>query len=304
MKKFKGEIALITATIIWGATFTIIKTALHDASPLVFISLRFTFAALILLPFMFKALRGITKPVLLGGILLGMFYFLGFSTQTIGLNYTSATKSGFITGTFVIFTPLLQIIIERRPPSRGSVAGIILSVAGLVLLSSTGTSILSVFTEIGEGFNIGDFFTLLCAFFFSLYVVYLDIVSKKYDYKPLVFLQIAVTGICGILAAFVLAFFGLETPHLELTANLIFAVGYTSILATIVTTIIMTKYQKLILPARAGIIYALEPIFSALVAFFVLREKISNFGLIGGALIFSGLLVSEVIDKKSEQQYE
>ncbi len=301
MKKFKGEIALLTATLIWGATFTIIKTALHDASPLVFISLRFTFAALILLPFLVRTLKNITKPVLLGGILLGIFYFLGFSTQTIGLNYTSATKSGFITGTFVIFTPLLQIIIERKLPSKGSVIGIILVIAGLIFLSSTGTSILSVFSEIGEGFNIGDFFTLLCAFFFSLYVVYLDIVSKKFDYKPLVFLQIAVTGVCGIAAAVFLAFVGLETPHLEFTSNLIFAVGYTSILATIITTIIMTRYQKLILPARAGIIYALEPLFSAIVAFFVLREKISNFGLIGGALIFSGLLVSELIDKKGEQ---
>ncbi len=301
MNKFKGEITLLTATLIWGATFTIIKTALHDASPLVFISLRFTFAALILLPFMFKALRSISKPVLFGGILLGILYFLGFSTQTIGLNYTSATKSGFITGTFVIFTPLLQIIILKKLPSKGSVVGIILAVTGLILLSSTGTSILSVFSEIGEGFNIGDFFTLLCAFFFSLYVVYLDIISKKFDYRPLVFLQIAVTGVCGIIAAFSLSFFGLEKPHLEFTPNLIFAVGYTSILATIVTTIIMTRYQKLILPARAGIIYALEPIFSAIVAFFVLREKISNFGLIGGALIFSGLLVSELIDKKSEK---
>ncbi len=301
MKKYKGEIALITATLIWGATFTIIKNALHDASPLVFISLRFIFAALILLPFLFKALRNIKKPVLLGGILLGIFYFLGFSTQTIGLNYTSATKSGFITGTFIIFTPLLQIIIEKKFPSKGSVIGIILAVAGLILLSSSGTSILSVFSEIGEGFNIGDFFTLLCAFFFSLYVVYLDIISKKFDYKPLVFLQIAVTGVFGVLAAFALAFFGLETPHFEITSNLIFAVGYTSILATIITTIILTKFQKLILPARAGIIYAMEPIFSAIIAFFVLREKISNFGLIGGALIISGLLISELIDKKNEQ---
>ncbi len=301
MNKFKGEIALLTATLIWGATFTIIKNALHDASPLVFISLRFTFAALILLPFLFKVLKNLPRPVLYGGILLGVLYFLGFSTQTIGLNYTSATKSGFITGTFVIFTPLLQIIIERKLPSKGSVIGIILSVTGLIFLSSSGTSILSVFSEIGENFNIGDFFTLLCAFFFSLYVVYLHIISKKFDYKPLVFLQIAVTGILGVLAAFLLAVFGFETPHLEITTNLIFAVGYTSILATIITTIIMTRYQKLILPARAGIIYALEPIFSAIVAFFVLSEKISNFGLIGGALIFSGLLVSELIDKKSEQ---
>jgi drug/metabolite transporter (DMT)-like permease len=301
MNKYKGEAALLTATLIWGATFAIIKSALQDASPLVFISLRFTFAALLLLPFLFKALRTITTPVLFGGTLLGIFYFLGFSTQTIGLNYTSATKSGFITGTIVIFTPLLQIILERKLPHKGSVLGIILVMSGLIFLSSSGDSLLSVFSEIGEEFNLGDFFTFLCAFFFSFYVVYLDIVSKKFDYKPLVFLQISVTGILGILSAFVLSFWGLEVPHFKLSANLLFAVGYTSILATIITTIIMTKFQKLILPARAGIIYSLEPIFSAIVAFFVLSEKISNFGIIGGALIFSGLLVSELLDKKQDQ---
>jgi drug/metabolite transporter (DMT)-like permease len=299
VKNFKGETALVVATLIWGATFTIIKGALHDVSPLVFISLRFTFAAIILLPFLFREIKNITKPVLLGGILLGLFYFLGFSTQTIGLSYTSATKSGFITGSFVIFTPILQVIFEKKLPSIGTLFGIVLAIVGLIFLSSKGTSLLSVFSEMGESFNLGDFFTLLCAFFFSLYVVYLDIVSKKYDYKPLVFLQIAVTGICGILFTGILSLFGLENPRIEFTANLLFAVCYTSILATIVTTIIMTKYQKLIVPARAGIIYAFEPIFSAIVAFFVLREKISNFGFIGGALIFSGLLVSELLDKKS-----
>jgi drug/metabolite transporter (DMT)-like permease len=304
MKNYKGEFALLTATLIWGATFTIIKNALHDVSPLMFISLRFTFAAFILLPFLYKVLKQITRPVLFGGILLGIFYFLGFSTQTIGLNYTSATKSGFITGTFVIFTPILQIILERKPPSTGSIVGIILAVTGLMFLSSTGTSILSVFEEIGEGFNVGDFFTLLCALFFSFYVVYLDIISKKFDYKQLVFLQIAVTGVCGIIFTVILSFFGLETPHIQFTSNLIFAVAYTSILATIVTTILMTKYQKLILPARAGIIYALEPIFAAIVAFFVLREKISNFGFIGGALIFCGLLAAELIDKKTNTKNE
>ncbi len=299
MKNFKGETALVVATLIWGATFTIIKGALHDVSPLVFISLRFTFAAIILLPFLFREIKNITKPVLFGGILLGLFYFLGFSTQTIGLSYTSATKSGFITGSFVIFTPILQVIFEKKLPSMGTLFGIVLAIVGLIFLSSKGTSLLSVFSEMGESFNLGDFFTLLCAFFFSLYVVYLDIVSKKYDYKPLVFLQIAVTGICGILFTGILSFSGLENPRIEFTANLLFAVCYTAILATIVTTIIMTKYQKLIVPARAGIIYAFEPIFSAIVAFFVLREKISNFGFIGGALIFSGLLVSELVDKKS-----
>lgn len=298
MKKYKGESVLLFATLIWGATFTIIKNALHDASPLIFISIRFSFAALVLLPFLFKEIKNINKPILLGGVFLGLLYFLGFSTQTIGLNYTSATKSGFITGTFILFTPIFQIIIERKPPGLGSIVGIILVITGLIFLSSTGTSLLSVFSEIGGNFNLGDFFTLLCAFFFALYIIYLDIISKKYDYKPLVLLQVSFTGICGVLSASVLSVSGLEKAHFELSGNLLFALGYTALLATVLTTTLQTKFQKFTTPTKAGIIFSLEPLFSAIVAFFVLKEKISNFGFIGGALIFSGLLVSVLIDKK------
>lgn len=298
MDKYKGETALLIATFIWGATFTIIKYALQDASPLVFISLRFLLAGLILSPFLFKEVKNISKTVLLGGMLLGVLYFLGFATQTIGLNYTSATKSGFITGSFVLFTPIFQIIIERKAPGLGSIIGTILVIAGLIFLSSSGTSLLSVFSEIGNNFNVGDFFTLLCAFFFSLYLIYLDIISKKYDYKPLVFLQVSVTGICGILSVVLLSFSGLERAHFEFTGNLLFALAYTSILATVITATLQTKYQKFTTPTKAGIIFSLEPLISAVFAFFVLKEKISNFGFIGGALIFSGLLVSELVDKK------
>ena len=300
MKNYKGETALLIATLIWGATFTIIKYALQDASPLVFISIRFTLAALILTPFLFKEIKNIDRQVLFGGVFLGLLYFLGFSTQTIGLNYTTATKSGFITGSFILFTPIFQIIFEKRPPGLGSILGIILVIAGLLFLSSSGTSLLSVFSEIGDNFNIGDFFTLLCAFFFALYLIFLDIISKKYNYKPLVFLQVLVTGICGIFSAVLLSFSGLEKAHFEFTGSLVFALGYTSILATVVTATLQTKYQKLTTPTKAGIVFSLEPIISAVIAFFFLREKISNFGFIGGALIFSGLIVSELVDKKTD----
>jgi drug/metabolite transporter (DMT)-like permease len=91
----------------------------------------------------------------------------------------------------------------------------------------------------------------------------------------------------------------LEKAHFEFTGNLLLALAYTSILATVITATLQTKYQKFTTPTKAGIIFSLEPIISAVLAFFVLREKISNFGFIGGALIFSGLLVSELIDKKT-----
>jgi drug/metabolite transporter (DMT)-like permease len=298
MKKFTAEGALLLATTIWGATFVIVKTALKDISPMLFVSFRFSFAALILLPFIIKTLKKFDRKTIYGGLLVGLFYFLGFTTQTAGLNYTSATKSGFITGTFVVFTPIFQLIIEKRRPALGNIIGVILVLAGLIFLSSKGDTFLNVFKEIGENFNKGDFLTLLCAIFFALYIVYLDIESKKLNLMSLVFLQIAVTGLGGFLFAAVFSFIGLEGFKFTYSNNLLFAILYTAILATVITTILQTRYQKETTPTKAGIIFSFEPIFSALVAFLALNEKISDFRLIGCAFIFIGLLVTELINNK------
>ena len=298
MKKFIGEGALILTTLVWGVTFVVIKLALTDVSPLLFVSLRFSIAAVILLPFMFGILKVSTKEALIGGFILGLLNFAGFATQTVGLNFTSATKSGFITGTFVVFTPILQLIFEKKIPRKENVFGILLVIFGLILLSSKGASIFDIFSELGENFNIGDFFTMLCAIAFAGYIVYLDIISHKIDYKLLVFVQIAVTGILGWIFTYVLAASGLEKFSFSLNGTVIFSVIYTALLATLLATTLQTKYQKYVTPTKAAIIFSLEPIFAAFFAFFIINEKISNFGFIGCIFIFTGLLVSELLGKK------
>lgn len=297
MNKFRGEGALLLMTLIWGGTFAIIKNALHDASPMVFVSFRFALAALILLPFVKIIFKNSHSKELKGGLILGVIYFIGFALQTVGLNYTTATKSGFITGTFVIFTPILQIFIEKKMPSRANIIGAGLVVLGLIFLSSKGESLFDIFNELGSNFNVGDFFTLLCAIFFALYLVYVDIISKKFDYMPLTFIQISVTAVGGIVAVGVLGLFNFEPIRLTVTTNLVGAILYTSILATIITTIIQTKYQKVVTPTKAGIIFSFEPIFAATLAFFMLKESITPFGIVGCIFIFAGLLVTELLDK-------
>ncbi|MDR3609010.1 MAG: DMT family transporter [Ignavibacteriaceae bacterium] len=296
IKKYTGESALLFTTVIWGGTFAIIKTALGSISPMMFISLRFSVAAILLLPFVFRKMKKLDLRSVKEGIILGLLYFGGFASQTIGLNYTTATKSAFITGTFVIFTPIFQIIIEKRPPSKGNILGIILVAGGLIFLSSKGTNLAAIIHELGTNFNVGDYLTLICAVFYSLYIVYLDIVSKKIDYMPLTFMQIAVTAAGGITGAIIFQATGLEISRFILNKDVIFAVIYTSILATILTTTMQTKFQKYTTPAKAGIIFSFEPIFASIVAFFLLSEKISNFGLFGCIFIFFGLMISEVMD--------
>ncbi len=301
MKRFTAEGALLLTALLWGVTFVIIKMSLTNVSPLLFVSLRFTIAALILFPFAVSLIRRASREAIAGGIILGLLNFSGFATQTVGLNFTSATKSGFITGTFVIFTPIVQLIIEKRKPKKENIFGIALVILGLIFLSSKGTSLFDVFSEIGKNFNVGDFFTLLCALSYSFYIVYLDLVSKKYDYKLLVFLQIIVTGICGWLFVLILAGTGFEQQHFSINGLVLFSVIYTALFATIVATTLQTKFQKVVTPTKAAIIFSLEPIFAAVFAFLIINEKISNFGFVGCIFIFTGLLVSELMGKKDNK---
>jgi drug/metabolite transporter (DMT)-like permease len=292
----KGESALLFTTVIWGGTFAIIKTALGSISPMMFLSFRFSIATILFLPFVIRRLKKLDSSSIKGGLILGLLYFGGFAAQTIGLNYTSATKSAFITGTFVIFTPIFQIIIEKKLPSKGNIIGIILVAGGLIFLSSRGTHFLDIIHELGTNFNVGDYLTLICAIFYSFYIVYLDIVSKKFDNLSLVFMQLAVTAIGAITCAIIFQASGIEISRFILNNGVIFAVIYTALLATILTTTLQTKFQKYTTPSKAGIIFSFEPIFASIVAFFLLSEKISNFSLIGCIFIFCGLLISEVMD--------
>jgi len=269
---------------------------------MVFISSRFLIAFLILLPFLKKIFKGINAVEIKGGLILGFLYFLGFATQTSGLSYTSATKSGFITGTFVVFTPLFQLIIEKKSPTKWNIIGILLVVFGLVFLSSKGSSLFDVLTEIGSNFNFGDFLTLLCAVFYSLYIVYLDIISKKARFMPLVVIQIALTAIGGLVLAYLFSISGYEELRMEINSYIIFALLYTAVLATVVTTTLQTRYQKYVTPTKAGIIFSFEPICAALFAYLLINEQLGSFGIIGGIFIFAGLLVSEIFDRKPQEQ--
>jgi drug/metabolite transporter (DMT)-like permease len=300
MKKYYALGALILTTLIWGGTFVIIKESLSFVSPMVFISSRFLLATLLLLPFAGIIFRGSSSVEFKGGLLLGLLYFVGFATQTIGLNFTSATKSGFITGTFVVFTPILQLIIEKRKPSRWNIIGILLVIIGMIFLSSHGEKVYDVFSELGSNFNIGDFLTLICALFYSGYIVYLDIISKKAKFMPLVFIQIALTAVGGLLFLFIFAASGVESIRLEFNTYVIIALLYTVILATILTTGLQTRFQKYVTPTKAAIIFSFEPIFAALFAYLLINERLGSFGIIGGIFIFAGLLVSEVFEKRVE----
>lgn len=294
--RFIGEIVLFTITLLWGSTFVIVKQSLAGISPVLYVAIRFTIASIVLFPIYLWFRKEKEKLIIGPGVFLGAWLFLGFIAQTIGLRYTTATKSGFITGTFVVMIPIFQIFIEKKKPTKGTVMGVFVVFIGLLFLSSSGNSMLEFLNSLGRDFNWGDFLTLLSAIFFSIHIVYLDKFSKEYSTLRLLSNQFIVVAALSITTVFLFSVSGIEQVKIDFNGFLLFSLLFTALVATLLNIGLQTKYQKTVSPSKAGIIYSLEPLFSAILAYFVLNEKISNFGYIGSVLIFAGLLLSEVYD--------
>ena len=270
---------LLGITVIWGSTFTVTKVALVDIAPLHLQAARFAVAALLVGIYTWRDIKATTRESLRAGLILGIFLGLGFALQTIGLVETSASRAGFLTGTMVVFTPLLQLVIERRLPSLGNIIGVILVGIGLYIFSSPA----------GGTFGIGDVLVLLCAVVFAFYIVYLDVFTKKRFDREIVFYQFVVTALIGAAASpFV--------PSVSSSVNLSVAAAimYLAVFASVIAIFVQSKYQRETTPTKAAIIFTMEPVLAAIIAYLLLGEVLGTTATVGAAIMFAGLLFSEL----------
>ncbi len=302
--KVKSQSALVFMTLLWGATFVIVKESLNDISSMLFVAARFLIAAAILFIVLFIKKKKFIVDALKPGIFLGVFLYLSFISQTIGLKFTTATNSGFITGSAVVIVPFLQFFIQKKRPARSAVWGTVIVFIGILFLSSGGNSVAGFIEQFGKNFNIGDALTLGCAFFYAFHIIYIDKLSPLYDTWILLFTQLVTVGVLAFLTALLFAGISLEPLRINISNYLMFGLFYTSIFTTLVTIGLQTKFQKNVSPTQAGIIYSLEPIFAAVFAFFLLGEKISMFGWVGCSLIFLGLILSMILNPEMSKEVE
>jgi len=277
----RAETFLLLMTVIWGSTFVLTKFILESASPFVYVAIRFTIASILFATLFYRKLRVISKNALIKGFILGVLLFSGFVLQTVGMKFTTASKSAFITGLMVVFTPIFQFIIEHKAPKQGNIIGVVFVAIGLYLLTSPQ----------GSEFNIGDALTIVCAVLFSIYTVYIGIYGKIHDPAHLSFVQFVVTAVFATLA---IPF--LETARLNISSHFLLNLAYLAIMPTVVALYIMAKYQKYTTPTRSAIIYSMEPPIAAFFAFWIIGEQIGLSGVVGGVLILFGIIVSELSD--------
>lgn len=274
-----AEIILLVVTVFWGTSFTYVKLALRDISVFQVIAYRFTLSLVLLFCWRLSALRGIRRQDLLQAFVLGLCLFVAYFAQTLGLKYTTASKSAFITALMVVFVPIFYFLIAGRIPRTASFFGIGLALIGLYLL-----------TRPGEGpLNRGDIYTLACAIIFSLYIVLLQLFSATARLDTLLLGQFLVMAVLGWIAT------GWETKqNTTLDWQLISIVVYLSVMCTFLATLLMNRFQKDTTATRAAIIYSAEPVFAALFAYVIIHEAMSPVQILGGAAILAGILVAEI----------
>ena len=278
-----AELSLLGITSVWGLTFVVVQDAVEQMPASAYLAYRFVAAALLLAVVFRKRLLHLTRAGLKQGLWMGVFLTAGYLFQTYGLEATSASNAGFITGLFVVITPLMAWGLNRQSIGWVPWAAAGVSALGLFLLSGGG----STFTFRGDGLE------LLCAIAFSAHIIATSRgVKAGHDVIALVVVQLALVGaVCTVMA---LASSDLVMPHgAVLWAN----IALTSLVTTALAFVVQTWAQKHAAPDRTALILAGEPAFAGLFGWWLAGDRLGLQGWVGAALIFSSILAVEMVPR-------
>lgn len=269
----QAHAAIVAAAVLFGTTFVIVQDAIEDVDPVPFLGVRFLAAAVVMLPF---ALRGERRQgELRAGVLCGLALLAGYLFQTVGLQYTTASVSAFITYLLVVLVPVIASVALRRPPTAPTVAGVVIATAGLFLLTGKGVAL-----------GRGELLTLGCAFSFAMHIVLLAELAPRFDIARLTVVQVALVGVVCLVAG---VFFG----GYDFTLRAWIAALYTAAAVSALALVLQSWGQKRVGPTRTSLLLMIEPVAAAVLGY-VLGERLGVSGVVGAVLILAGIAVAEL----------
>jgi drug/metabolite transporter (DMT)-like permease len=275
----------VLVALIWGTTFPVVKHAIQQISTSYFLALRFWLATVCMALLFWRGLRvarwNAIRRGLAGGMAAGVFLWLGYLLQTVGLKYTSAANSGFLTGLYIVLVPLFGAAVFRRWPQRREMLGVVLAALGMALMTLPGA---------GRAFSLnrGDLYTLGCASAFAVHLLLLGHFSQRELFEAVAVGQIACTA---ALSTFALAF---EPPSAEWTPSLAATIVLTGVFATALAFGTQTWAQRFTTPTRTALIFSLEPVFALATAVVLGGERLALSAFGGAGLILAGVLAVEL----------
>ena len=283
--RLRADAALLLVTMVWGSSFIVVKNVVRDSPPLAFLFFRFALATLVCGAF---ALRRPRSPGLLrdGGVI-GLLLAGGMIFQVLGQVETTASKAAFLTGLSVVMTPFAAFVRTRHLPSIENAVGITLAGLGFLLLTFPG----------GAGpINRGDVLIFACAIVFAFFIVEISLRTRSHDALWLTTVQLAVVTLFAAVVGVALraAGAGFELRPLVWEGTFLRSVLYLGTVGTVGTFVTQTWAQGHMSATHAAIIFALEPVWAALLAAWLLGERMGVSGWWGGGLVLAGIVVSEL----------
>jgi len=267
-------LALVAVTAVWGVTFVQVKDAVALYPLFAFLAVRFAIASLVLAP---VAARRLRRPAWKPGVTLGLLLALRYALQTAGLERTTVSSTGFITGLYVVFTPLFAYALFRIHAGRWAWAGVALSLAGLGLLSG-----------VGVGDPLGDLLVLGGSAAYSLQIALMERYARLYDAVAFTFVEMLAAFAGFTLIA--LALGEVEVPRGWVVWGALLVTG---IFASALGYLVQVWAQRRLSAARTAIAFTLEPAWTAVFGYWLAGDRLGWIGWLGAALIMAGIVVAE-----------
>ena len=277
----RAELSLVGIAAIWGLTFTMVQDAVDALPVLDFLGYRFTAAAVLVALVFRRSLKALSRAGWRAGMLMGVFLTASYVLQTFGLQHTSASNTGFITGLFVVITPVLAAIFLRERIGAFGWTAAVVSAGGLYLLSGG-----------AGGFNLrGDGLVLLCAVAVAAHILVTSRYARDHDTGALLAVQL---GFCGLVCLAAAAPSGLHAPQ---GGDVWLALFVTAVFASALGFFVQTYAQKHAPPARTALILASEPAFGGLFGYLLAGDRLGAGAWLGAALIMAAIVAVELLPR-------
>jgi len=269
---WRAHVAIVAAAVLFGTTFVVVKDAVDEVEPVPFLAVRFLLGGLVLLPLAVRRPGGAGETR--AGLWCGLSLLTGYVLQTVGLQYTTASVSAFITYLLVVIVPVISAVVLRRPPTAPTVVGVVVGTAGLFLLTGKGLAL-----------GRGEVLTLGCAVAFAAHIVLLAAFAPRFDVLRLNAAQLLVTGAACLVP-------GLFLGGYRFTAEAWLAAAYTAVAVSALALGLQLWGQRHVGPTRTSLLLMIEPVAAAVLGY-VTGERLGLRGVIGAAVILVGIVVAE-----------
>ena len=277
-----ARLCIVIATLIWGSAFVVLKNTISDLPIFYLLAIRFLAAAALLSVIFLPKWKQMNKGYLIRGMVMGLFLFLAFATQTFGLLDTTPSVNAFLTTVYCVIVPFLYWFVSKKRPDQFHLVAALLCIAGVGFVSFGGA---------GAGalaFRGGELLTLVSGFFFAAHMVAISLSTKGRDVFLLTTIQFATAGtlalVCGLC---------FETFPTAWNSSMVFSLGYLTIFCTAVTLLLQALGQKYTEPSESSVLLSLESVFAMVFSMIFYGDRPTLPLFIGFGLIFFSVICSE-----------